>query len=41
MKELKFDTSEEIRYVSMLVNSGIWYYGVAFYDEDFELIVYK
>ena len=43
---IRFDTSREIRYVSMLVHLGTWYYGIgvqyygiAFYDSNNDLIV--
>ena len=39
VNKLEFDTSKEIRYVTMLVNSGVWYYGIAFYDDDYQPIV--
>ena len=30
----QIDMSSEVRSISMLIDSGIWYYGIRFYDDD-------
>ena len=39
VKTLTIDMSSEIRSISMLMNSGVWYYGIKFYDDDHELLL--
>ena len=39
IKTLTIDMSSEVRSISMLIDSGIWYYGIRFYDDDHELLL--